>query len=124
MMGTATAAGADAMSPASNAVVMRAVVTGRGSFDDRLRIEGPSQDERYGASFAEGTASSQPGRKSERSEDREIAVGLVRGHVRLVAVPLLALVADQELVDVLAERVTQHGGVGGQPDRFVQVLRQ
>src|SRR2546421_6047964 len=51
-----------------------------------------------------------------RLQDGEIAFELVRRDVGLVGVPLLALVADEVLVDVVAEALSHHLGALGHAD--------
>src|SRR5437868_13598976 len=53
-------------------------------------------------------------------QDREIALDLERGDVRLVVVPLDALVADEPLEDVLAERLGHQFGLLHLDDGFLE----
>src|SRR5206468_4168197 len=47
--------------------------------------------------------------RAARLQHREIPLHLVRSHDRLVAIPLLAFVADQELMDVVSEHIPKDG---------------
>lgn len=54
-------------------------------------------------------------------EERSSSYG---GHVRLARVPPLPLVADQELVDVVAEGLSEDVRLRREPDGLVEVLGQ
>src|SRR6195952_1909061 len=58
------------------------------------------------------------------SDDREHPVALEGGDLAAVLLPLRTLVAEEELIDVLAERLGEQLGVLGDLDRVVQVLGQ
>src|SRR6266508_563034 len=63
-------------------------------------------------------------RRHTYSEDGEIPLDLVRRHVGLVGVPLLPLVADQELDHVVPERLAEDLRMVCELDRLVQVRRE
>src|SRR5690606_18510347 len=58
------------------------------------------------------------------SKHRKQRPELVRRHLTAVVVPLDPLVAEEEVVDVLAERLGQQLGALHLPQRLTQVLRQ
>ena len=63
-------------------------------------------------------------RRGRRSQDRQHHVPLVGGDLGAVLLPLGALVAQEEVVDVLAQRLGQQLGVLGDADRVAQVPGQ
>src|SRR5262249_34413000 len=83
--------------------------------------EGPTQD-------GGGTSLSQPFEglvacaATEPSQDREVPVDLVGGHVRLEPVPLRALVAYEEFVNMLAQYLPEDVRALGQRDRVGEIL--
>src|SRR6201999_4539158 len=60
----------------------------------------------------------------EYSDHGQHPVALEGGDLTAVLLPLRTLVAEEELVDVLAEGLGQQLGVLGDLDRVVEVLRQ
>src|SRR5579875_3250871 len=62
--------------------------------------------------------------RNSRSQHRQVAVQLVFGDLAAVFLPFLALVAQEEVEDVLAEGFRDQLAVLHGPDGLVQVLRQ